>query len=163
MSHNYTHIPFIPSLPPLHPSHPSMSSQSTRLGSLCYIETSHQLILGCVYMLMLLSPFILLSLSPLQCPQIHSLHLCLHSFPANRSMNTIFQIPCICVNTLFLFFSLLLTSLCITGSSFIHLTGIDSNSFFLWLSNIPLFIRTTSSLSIHLQMNIQVASMPWLF
>ena len=31
----------------------------------------------------------------------------------------------------------LLTSLCVTGSSLIHLPRTDSNSFFLWLSNIP--------------------------
>ena len=35
-------------------------------------------------------------------------------------------------------------------------------SFFLWLSNSPLYIRTVSSLSIHLSMDTQVASMSWL-
>ena len=34
--------------------------------------------------------------------------------------------------------------------------------FFLWLSNIPLCICVTSSLSIHLSMDTQVASMSWL-
>ena len=33
---------------------------------------------------------------------------------------------------------------------------------FLWLSNIPLYVCTTTSLSIHLSMGIQVASMTWL-
>ena len=34
--------------------------------------------------------------------------------------------------------------------------------FFLWLSSIPLYICTTTSLSIHLSMDIKVASMSWL-
>ena len=41
--HNYTYIPSLLDLPLLPPSHPSRSSQSTRLGSLCYTATSHQL------------------------------------------------------------------------------------------------------------------------
>ena len=86
MGHNYTYSPIIPSLPPLHPSHPPTSSQSTSLGSLLHgnVSPPTHLILGSVCMLMLRSPFILLSPSPLQCPQIPSLLLCLHSFPANR-------------------------------------------------------------------------------
>ena len=44
ISHNDTHIPSLLSLPPTQPSsHPSRSSQSTRLGSLYYTATSHQL------------------------------------------------------------------------------------------------------------------------
>ena len=43
ISHNYTDITSLLSLPPLLPSHPTRSSQSSRLGSLCYIVTSHQL------------------------------------------------------------------------------------------------------------------------
>ena len=50
---------------------------------------------------------------------------------------------------------LFLTSLCITGSMFIHLPRTDSN--FLWLSNIPLYICTITSLSIHLSVDIQVS------
>ena len=44
------YIPFLLSLPPLHSPHPSRSSQSTRLGSLCYIATSHYLTHDSVYM-----------------------------------------------------------------------------------------------------------------
>ena len=53
------------------------------------------------------------------------------------------------------------TSLCIIGPRFIHLIRTDSNQMhsFLWLSNILLYICTTASLSIHLSMDIQVASM----
>ena len=51
---------------------------------------------------------------------------------------------------LYLFISFWLISLCIIGSRFIHFTRTDSNTFFLWLSNIPLYKCTTTSLSIHL-------------
>ena len=61
-----------------------------------------------------------------------------------------FWIPYICVNIWYLFFSFWLTSLCIIGSRFIQLIRTDSNVFLLWLSNIPLCICTTTSLSIHL-------------
>ena len=40
------------------------------------------------------------------------------------------------------------------GSRFIHLNTTDSNSFFLWLGDISLYICITSSLSIHLLMEI---------
>ena len=49
---------------------------------------------------------------------------------------------------IYLFFSFQLASLCIIGSRFICLIRTDSNVFFLWLSNIPLHICTTASLSI---------------
>ena len=45
-------------------------------------------------------------------------------------------------------------SLCIIGSSFIHLIRTHSNVFFLWLSNTPLCICTIAFLSIHLLMDI---------
>ena len=63
ISHNYTYIPCLWSLPPT--PHLSRSSQSTRLGSLYYTATSHHLSIlntwHCIYILMLLSPFIPLS------------------------------------------------------------------------------------------------------
>ena len=65
-----------------------------------------------------------------------------------------FYIPYVCVNIWYLLFSFWLTSLCITGSRFIHLTRTHSNSFLLWLSNIPFCICTTTSFSIHLLMDI---------
>ena len=43
----------------------------------------------------------------------------------------------------------------------IHVAANGIVSFFLWLSNSPLYIRTTP-LSVHLSVDIQVASMPWL-
>ena len=60
----------------------------------------------------------------------------------------------ICINIRYLFFSFWLTSLCITGSRFTHLTRTTQICFSLWLSNIPLYICTTSSLSIRLSMDV---------
>ena len=39
------------------------------------------------------------------------------------------QTPCVCVSIQYLYFSFWLTSLCIMGSSFIHLNRTDSNEF----------------------------------
>ena len=47
-------------------------------------------------------------------------------------------------------------SLFSTGSRLIHLISADSNASLLWLSNIPLYTRTTASLSIHLSMEIYI-------
>ena len=63
-------------------------------------------------------------------------------------------IPYICFSILYWCFSFWLTSLCIIGSSFIHLIRTDLNVFFLMLSNTPLCICTTAFLSIHLLMDI---------
>jgi len=86
---------FLPSwaslqLPPS-PSCPFRSSQSARLGSLCYIATSHQI--SVLYMIMYICRCYFLHLShslpPLLGPLVHSLYLSLHSFPANRFISTI--------------------------------------------------------------------------
>ena len=90
--YKYTYIPSLLSLPPNSTSHPSRSSQSSRLGSLCCTATSHQpstlhkieYICQCYFL------HLSHSLPPPLCPQVHSLHLHIHSFPANRFINTIF-------------------------------------------------------------------------
>ena len=51
-----------------------------------------------------------------------------------------------CVLIYCIYFSLPDISFCVTGFSFIRLTTTDSNLLFLWLSNIPLLISTTTSL-----------------
>ena len=82
-----------------------------------------------VYMLMLWYYFLHspLSLPPLLCPQVSSPHLCFHSFPVNKFVNTIFlDFIYVCVNIWYLIFSFWLTSLCITDSRFPHLTRTDS-------------------------------------
>ena len=150
------------------PSHPSSrSSQNCWLGPLCYVVTSHQLsVLHMVYIHVNASFSMSHPLLPLLCPQVCSLYLHLHSFPANRSINIIFlDFLYICINRWYLFFSFWLIALCITGSKFIKLEltwlyfesvqiQMDSIHSFLWLSNIPLYTCTSSSLSIHLAMDI---------
>ena len=64
-------------------------------------------------------------------PKVRYTHLCLFSCLAYRVVIAIFQIPYICVSILYWCFSFWLTSLCIIGSSFIHLIRTDSNVFFL--------------------------------
>ena len=61
----------------------------------------------------------------------YSIHLCLFCCLAYRVIITIFLIPYICIIILYWCFSFQLTSLCIIGSSFIHLIRTDSNVFFL--------------------------------
>ena len=159
----YTYIPISPpsciSLPP-RLSHPSRWSQSTKLISLCYgcFPLAIYFTFGSVYMSMPLSYFVPPSPSPSPCLQVHSLHLCLHSCVALRFIRTIlffyfFLDSIICVSIQYLFFSFWLTSLCMKDSRSIHLTTNNSISFFSWLSNIPLYICATSSLSIHLSVD----------
>ena len=57
ITHDYMY-PFPPEPPPLPPSHPSRSSQSTRLGSLCYLATSHYFTHDSVYRSMSLLQFV---------------------------------------------------------------------------------------------------------
>ena len=90
------------------------------------------------------------------CPTLSSLlcqksivHICI-SIPALKIGSCRFLLLdsiYICYYMIFVF--LFLTSLCMTDSGFIHITIYDPISFLFWLSNIPLYIYTTS-LSIHL-------------
>ena len=66
-----------------------------------------------------------------QSPKDYSIHLCLFCCLEYRAIGTIFLNPYICVSILYCCFSFWLTSLCIIGSSFIHLIRTDSNVFFL--------------------------------
>ena len=62
--------------------------------------------------------------------KVCSLHMCLLCCPAYRIIGTIFLNSIyICINIQYLSFSFWLTSLCIIGSSFIHLIRTDSNVF----------------------------------
>ena len=135
ISHNYTHIPSFVSLPPLPSSDPSRSLQCARLSSLCHTAASHQLsafhMVVCICQCYSLNSSHAL-LSPL-CPQVCSLRLRLHSFPANRFISTVFldsihMLMHIYIQAMFVF--LFLTLLRITGSSFIPLTTTYSNSYF---------------------------------
>ena len=65
-------------------------------------------------------------------PEVHYTHLCLFCCLAYRVIIAIFLNSIyICVSILYWCFSFWLTSLCIIGSSFIHLIRTDSNEFFL--------------------------------
>ena len=80
-------------LPPTPPSsHPSMSSQSTKLNSLCYIYSRFPL--SILHMVVYMFQCHLLNLShpllPVLYPQVCALYLCLYSWPANRSISTVF-------------------------------------------------------------------------
>ena len=67
-----------------------------------------------------------------QSPKVCSVHMCLFFYFAYRVIITIFLNSIyICVSILYWSLSFWLTSLCIMGSSFIHLIRTDSNEFFL--------------------------------
>ena len=124
------------------------------LGPLCYTANSRSVL----HMIGYICQCYFLHSSPLSSPHcVHKsiLHICIStaalqtgsSLPSSRSH--------ICALTFNIwFFSFWLTSLCITGSSFITSLPLTQIHSFLWLSNISLYIRNTSSLSIHLSMDI---------
>ena len=102
-------------------------------------------------MLLLLCP----SFPPTPCPQVHSLCLHLYSCLATRFISTIF----------FRFHIYVLAyGICFSLSDWLHSVWqtlgpstslqIVQLHFFLWLSNIPLYVCATSSSSIHLSMHI---------
>ena len=102
------------SLPTLPPSQPSRSSQSLRLGPLCYIAASLEPSLSLRVVSICQHYFLNLPhpLTPLLCPRAHSLHVCLHSFPAVHQY-------------------------CFSRS---HIYVLIYNISFLWLSNAPLYM-----------------------
>ena len=166
----HTYIPFLLSLTPTSPPpfHPSRSSQRTELASLCYSSflLAIYFTLGSVYTSILLFQFVPLLL-PL-CPQVHSVHLHLCSCHAKRFISTIF-LDSIYMHLYTIFVFLFLTYFTLWMKyvwqslglyTWLQMTHIRS---FLWLSNIPLCMCTTSSLSIHLLIRcICIASMSWL-
>ena len=105
---------------------------------------------GSVYKSMPLSHFIPAYTSSTPCPQVHSLCLRLYSCLAPRFFRTFF---------FFLRFHIyvLAYDICFSLSNLLHSVGhtlgpstslqISQSRFFLWLSNIPLYICATSSLS----------------
>ena len=144
------------SFPSPTPSYPSRFSESSRLSSLCSTTMSH--LLSILYMVMYLFECYSLNSSlpllPPLCSHVCSLSPHLYSCPANRLISTIFLdsiyvlIPSICFSL-----SKLLHSVqqALVSSASLKLTQIHS---FLWLSNILLYICTTTSLFIHLSMDI---------
>ena len=147
ISYTYTYIPISPpscvSLPPSL-SHPSRWSQSTKLISLCYVAASHYLFILhlvvyiCQCHSLTSSQF---TLPPSLCPQVHSPCLRLYSCSAPMFFRTFFFffVPYLCISILSLFFFFWLHSVWPTlgPSTSIQITQLH---FYLWLSNIPLYI-----------------------
>ena len=121
-----------PTSPP-HPTpqgHPSAPAPSTlsHASNLDWPSISHMIIYMFQYYSLKSSYPRLLPQSPKVC----SLYLCLSCSLAYRVIITIFLNSIyICVNILYWCFAFWLTSLCIIGSSFIHLIRTDSNVLFL--------------------------------
>ena len=149
----------LPLKPPSHPPYPmSIGHHKASSWSPCamlLLPTTY-FTFGSVYMSMLLSLCPSLPLL-LPCPQVHSLCLRLYSCPATRFISTFFFFFrfCMYASAYGICFSLsdLLYSVWQTLDPFTSLQ-ITQLRFFLWLSNIPLYICATSSLSIHLSMDI---------
>ena len=114
-------------IPQGHPSTPVLSTLS-HASNLNWRSVSHMII----YMFQCYS---VKSSHPRlfpQSPKGFIIHLCLFCCLTYRVIVTIFLNSIfICVNILYWCFSFWLTSLCIVGSSFIHLFRTDSNTFFL--------------------------------
>ena len=125
--------PILNPLPPPFPPYPSGLFQSTGLGcpASC-IELALAIYLPNVVMYMFQCYSLKSShprLLPLS-PKVCSLHLYFLCYPACGIIGTIFiNYIYICINIQYLSSSFWLTSLCIIGSSFIHLIRTDSNEF----------------------------------
>ena len=131
ISHGRTCVPHTE--PPSHiPPHPIPQGHPSAPVSVSCIETGLVIYFtyGNIHVSMLFSQII--PPSPSLRVQNTVFYICvsfavLHKGPSLPS----FKVPYICVNTLYWCFSFWLTSLCIIGSSFIHLIRTDSNAFFL--------------------------------
>ena len=114
-------------IPQGHPSAPALSTLP-HASNLDWRSVSHMIIYMFQCYSLRSSHTRLLPQSPMDC----SIHLCLFCCLVYRVIITIFLNSIyMCVSILYWCFSLWLTSLCIIGSSFIHLIRTDSNVFFL--------------------------------
>ena len=164
----HTYIPISPpsciSLP-LSLSHPSRWSQSTELISLCCAAASHWL--SILHLILYIC-------------QCYSLTSCQLTLPPPHVLKYILYI-CVFIPVLplgssgpYFFFRfhiyVLAYGICFSLSDLLHSVGqtlgpstslqITQFRFFLWLSNIPLYICATSSLSIHLLMTLRLLPCP---
>ena len=130
ISHRYTHVPSLPDLLPIllpilplachrAPVWVSWVIQQVPIGDLFYVWYSK--------FLSTLSTHLPFSLLSSHCVHRSVLYVCFSvaALKINSSVTSL-QIPYICINIQYLYFSLWLTSLCIIGSSFIHLIRTDS-------------------------------------
>ena len=159
----------LPLKPPSNPwPHPAPLGCHRALGWVpCVIPSVSHVVIHMFQCCPLNLPHLLL---PALCPQASSLCLHLYSCPANRFINIVFldSIQFSSVHSLshlqlfarfhtyvliYWFLFLWLISLSITGCRFIHLSKTESNVF-PSMANIPLYICTITSLSIHLSVDI---------
>ena len=163
-SHISSHLHLPPTRPPL--SHTARWSKSTEMISLCYAVVSHQLSILCFVVYICPCHSLTSSQLTLPPPRVLKSILCVYIFfpalPLGLSVPFFFFLDSLymCQHTVFVF--LFLTYFTLYDKLQVHLTANNSISFLLRLSNIPLYICATSSLSIHLAMDTQVASMSWL-
>ena len=127
----YTCSPSWTPLPPPSPYHPYGSSQCTNPKHPVSCIKPGLTILFLYDIIHVSMPFSQIITPSPQSPKDCSIHLCLFCCLVYRVIITIFLIPYICFSILYWCFSFWLTSLCIIGSSFIHLIRTDSNVFFL--------------------------------
>ena len=139
-SHNYTYIPSPSSLSPLPASYPSRSSEYQTGLPVIHSNFPHPSILyPIMYTCWCYFFHLALTLPPKLCPQVHSLHLHLLSFPSDRFIDIIFlDYMCVCVSVLIYYVSFPdLLHYVQQALGPLKLTEIHS---FLWLSNIILYI-----------------------
>ena len=136
ISHGCTRIPSPHPEPPSHlPSHPIAQGFPSALAFSVLFHASDVYWWSISYVVIYMFQCYSLKLShphlfP-QSPKVCSLYLCLFCCLSYRVIVTIFLNPYICINILHWCFSFWLISLCVIGSSFIHLIRTDSNAFFL--------------------------------
>ena len=154
------HVSSLLQLPPSHPPYPTpLGGHKAPSWSPCamrLLPTSY-FTFGSIYKSMPLSHFIPAYPSHSLCPHVHSLCLCLYSCAAPRFFRTFFfffrfHIYLLAYGFCF-FLSDLLHSVWQTLGPSTWLQITQFRFFIIWLSNIPLYICTTSSLSIHLSMD----------
>ena len=131
--HRYTCVPHSEPSSLLPPHTISLGRPSVPAPSIQYRASNVDWQLGSYMILYMFQCHSSKSSHPLPLPQSLkdcSIHQCLFCCLVYRVIVTIF-LTYICVSILYWCFSFWLTSLCIIGSSFIHLIRTDSNVFFL--------------------------------
>ena len=154
------HVSHSPELPSYLPSHtiPLSCPRAPALGVLFHELNLHWLSILHMVIYIFQCYSLILSLPHLlpKGPKVCSLHLFLFCCLACRVIITFFLNSIyICVNILYWCLSFWLNSLCIIGSSFIHLIRTNSNVLFEIAEYYSIvYVCITTSLSIHLLMDI---------
>ena len=131
ISHRYTHVPSLPDIPPISLPAPPVAEPLSE-----FPESHSKFLLAIYFTHGIVSIYVTLSIhlpfSLLSSPHVHRsvFYVCFSTaaLKINSSVPSL-QIPYICVSVWYLHVSFWLTSLCIIGSSFVHLIRTDSNAF----------------------------------